>query len=232
MVPYRVEQGSPVTAAIQPALRTALREQFLAASDLRGFVERHRGRIGDPEIAFYVSQALEECVLARDLAPGTDSPQLAFAGRCRGFDGERIAGQAIMELLRHAASHGEPHAIARMLLFRDVAAPKDEVLDALPWMLTSHEASILRDVGAFLSRGEVHWRYGGEPVPVAIAALAWELAACDLDARCRGPVEAAGGFEPPEALARAQALRAGIARAIRDRDWEWIGIPAPAAAPT
>jgi hypothetical protein len=62
---------------------------------------------------------------------------------------------------------------------------------------------------------------------VAVAALAWELAACDLDPRCQ--VETAPeSIDPPEMVAQAQALRAGIARAIRDRDWDWIGLPPPA----
>jgi hypothetical protein len=58
----------------------------------------------------------------------------------------------------------------------------------------------VRDVGAFLSRGEAQWRYGAEQVPTAVAALAWEL------------------------IAHAQVLRAGILRALRDHDWDWLGL--------
>lgn len=138
---------------------------------------------------------------------------------------------------------GEPHATARLLLFRDVAASKDEVLADLPWMLTSGDPSIIRDVGAFLSRGDAQWRYGQEDVPTAVAAIAWELVACDLDRACNpwsrfalaqcallgrcaaGPYEdAVARFEPPELMDEARRLRTGILRALHDQDWRWLGL--------
>jgi hypothetical protein len=149
----------------------------------------------------------------------------------------------VLELLRYAARWGEPHATARMLLLRDIAAPKEDALAQLPWILTSREPSIVRDVGAFLSRGEAEWRYGEERVPTAVAAIAWELAACDLDRTCdarsrfalaqcaalgrcsEGRYEdAVATFEPPEIMAAAQRLRAGILRALRTQDWHWLGL--------
>lgn len=227
----------------------SLRDEYLQSTDLRAFVERHRHRLHHPETAFYVSQALEECAIPRAPAQASEIPaeerraaQL-LAEHCAGFAGEVIEPGAILDMLRYAARWGEPHALARMLLFRDVAAPKDDALTELPWMLTSREPSIVRDVGAFLSRGEAEWRYGGEPVPTAIAAIAWELAACDLDRSC-DPLgrfalaqcaslgrcsawryeDAVAVFEPPELMAEAQRLRAGILRALRERDWRWLGL--------
>ena len=226
-----------------------MRDDYLRATDLRAFVERHRNRVQDPQTAFYVSQALEECALKhdaglRDGMPAEEQRAAALiADQCRGFDGEVIAPAAILELLRYAARWGEPRAEARLLLLRDVAASKDDALASLPWMLTLREPSIVRDVGAFLSRGEAQWRYGGEQVPTAVAAIAWELVACDLDPACTPRSrfalaqcaylgrcsdwryeDAVALFEPPELMDSARRLREGILRALRDRDWEWLGL--------
>ena len=233
--------------AFAPA--ASLRQQYVEASDLRAFVDRHRGRVQDPETAFYVAQVLEECAEAlgiwRDEAfPAEERLAAAeLARNCRGFVGTNIEPALIVELLRYAASWGEPHATARMLLFRDAAASKADILPQLPWMLTSREPSIVRDVGAFLSRGEAQWRYGHEQVPTAVAALAWELVACDLDRSCTAWSRfalgqcaflgrcAAGRYEdalatlePPELMAHAQVLRAGIRRALRSNDWVGLGL--------
>jgi hypothetical protein len=226
-----------------------VRDDYLAATDLNAFVERHRHRLHNPETAFYVSQALEECAATRDIDANEELPAVErsaareIAAQCRGFAGQVIDPSAIVELLRYAARWGEPHALARLLLFRDIAAAKDDALGELPWMLTSREPSIVRDVGAFLSRGEAEWRYGEERVPTAVAAIAWELVACDLDRTCipgsrfalaqcaslgrcaeGGYEDAVALFEPPEIMAAARRLRDGILRALRDRDWEWLGL--------
>lgn len=187
----------------------SLRDDYLASSDLSDFVERHRDHLRNPEAAFYVAQALEECATDRD----NES--------CRGFTGQVIDPRAILGMLSYAARWGEPHALARMLLFRDIASSKDDALPDLPWMLASREPSIVRDVGAFLSRGESQWRYGGEPVATAIAAIAWELVACDLD---RGCAPQALAQVEPELEAEAQRLRVGILRALREQDWRWLGL--------
>ena len=245
--PFPAASARVLVPAKPPPLR--LRDEYAHAADLRGFVERHRGRLSDPETAFYVAQALEECALAhathRDERFSDEERRaaLALADHCRGFPGAAIDPQRILELLRYAAHWGEPHAAARLLLFRDVAAPKDDVLDELPWLLSSRDPSIVRDVGAFMSRGEAEWPYGGERVPTAVAAIAWELVACDLDEACQpwsrfglaqcallgrcgaGRYEdAVALYEPPELMAQARVLRSGILRALRERDWAWLGL--------
>ena len=227
----------------------SIRDEYLQSMDLRAFVERHRHRLHHPETAFYVSQAMEECSMPREVAPDEEVPAeerraaREIAGQCRGFEGEVIDPAAILEMLRYAARWDEPHALARMLLMRDIAAPKDDALPQLPWMLTSREPSIVRDVGAFLSRGEAQWRYGDEQVPTAVAAIAWELAACDLDRSCdpwsRFALaqcaslgrcsdwryeDAVALLEPPELMAAAQRLRVGILRALKEHDWNWLGL--------
>lgn len=232
------------------AARTpSLHDEYLRATDLRAFVESHRGQVQDPAVAFYVSQALEECAITHDTGPRDGLPveeqraAAVIADQCRGFDGEVIHPAAILELLRYAAQWGEPRAEARLLLLRDAAAAKDDALPHLPWMLNLREPSIIRDVGAFLSRGEAQWRYGGEQVPTAVAAIAWELVACDMDPSCTPRSrfalsqcaylgrcsdwryeDAVALFEPPELMGAARRLREGILRALRDRDWEWLGL--------
>jgi hypothetical protein len=233
----------------QPGIQFSIRDEYLRATDLRAFVERHGGRLHDPEVAFHVSQALEDCAITRDLEGHDEMPpeerraSALIADQCRGFAGEVIRPAAILELLRYAARWGEPRAEARLLLLRDAAASKADALPHLPWMLTLREPSIVRDVGAFLSRGEAQWRYGGEPIPTAVAAIAWELVACDLDPACTPQSrfalsqcaylgrcsswryeDAVAMFEPPELMASARRLREGILRALRDRDWEWLGL--------
>ena len=52
----------------------------------------------------------------------------ALAAPCQGFEGLVIDSRQILVLLQEAARQGEPDARARMLLFRDIAAPKDEAV--------------------------------------------------------------------------------------------------------
>jgi hypothetical protein len=226
-------------------------ERYREARDLRGFVERNIERTSDPAVAFYVSQALEECSVARPFAADDDRPEPSsrkaaaesLADACRGFEGRVIEPDLIVSLLQGAAASGEPHAVARMLLFRDVAAPKGEVMERLPELLATGDPAVIRDVGAFLSRGESVWRYGSEEVPAVTAAIAWELAACDLGDAC-GPAsrlvlaqcallgncdpgryeDTIASHEDPQAMAQALRLRHGIVRALRNRDWEWLGL--------
>ena len=242
--------SQPAAPAAAAAWSTpSIRDEYLATRDLREFVDRHRARLRDPETAYYVSQALEECSVARDIDASEGVPEderhaaREIADHCRGFAGGPIDPAAILGMLRYAARWGEPHAMARLLLLRDVAAPKDDVLPELAWMLSSREPSIVRDVGAFLSRGEAERRYGDEQVPTAVAAIAWELAACDLDRSCEPwsrfalaqcaslgrcsawrYEDAVALYEPPELMAAAQRLREGILRALRDHDWDWLGL--------
>jgi hypothetical protein len=238
--------------AIPAAGPIAVGDRFLHAADFRGFVEGHRHALDDPETAYYVSQALEECAIARPTAG--DEPadsaerwaQLAAADAlvapCRGFDGRAIDSGEIVILLARAADRGELHAAARMLLFRDIAAPKSDVLAKLRALLATRDPGVVRDVGAFLSRGESAWWYGDREFPVA-AAIAWELAACDLgyacgpasrivllqcafDSRCEGGryEDGLARYEPADLMAEAQRLRTGILRALREYDWNWLGL--------
>jgi hypothetical protein len=76
-----------------------------------------------------------------------------------------------------------------------------------------------------------------------VAAIAWELVACDLDAACNPwsrfaltqcaslgrcsdwrYEDAVARFEPPELMAEARRLRIGILRALREHDWDWLGL--------
>lgn len=244
----------PSAQAIPAAGSIAVGDRFLHAADFRGFVERHRHALDDPETAYYVSQALEECALTRpapeEAAPARSAErwaQLAAADAlvapCRGFDGSTIDPGEIVTLLARAADRGEPRADARMLLFRDIAAPKSDVLAKLRALLATRDPGVVRDVGAFLSRGESVWWFGDREFPVAAAAIAWELAACDLgyacgpasrivllqcafDSRCEGGryEDALLRYEPADRMAEAQRLRAGILRALREYDWNWLGL--------
>ena len=236
-------------AWLAPTRSPTIADRFLLAADLRGFVERHLDSVDDPETAYYVSQALEECSVLP--SPAGDAgghwaelaASAALAGPCLGFDGRPIEPREIVGLLSAAATRGEPHAIARMLLFRDIAAPKSDVMESIPWLLATRDPAVIRDVGAFLSKGEAAWRYGAEEVPAPIAAIAWELAACDLGYSC-GPASrlvlaqcAFGGrcdagdyedalmrYEPANLMGEAQRLRIGILRALREHDWSWLGV--------
>jgi hypothetical protein len=248
-VPWR-----PTPRAVPAAATAAVGERFQRAADFRGFVERHREALDDPETAYYVSQALEECALTRPAAgerPRGDTAehwaQLAAADAlvapCRGFDGRAIDPNEIVTLLARAAARGEPRATARMLLFRDIAAPKSDLLPKLQRLLATRDPGVVRDVGAFLSRGESAWWYGDREFPVAAAAIAWELAACDLgyacgpgsrivllqcafDSRCEGGryEDGLARHEPADLMADAQRLRGGILRALREYDWTWLGL--------
>lgn len=241
-----------------PRLHLALPDSTLPMRDLRRFVETRRGRLAETAVAYDVSQALEECYALSIALPPEEAvvpvsnplrwsalaASEALAAPCRGFEGHRIHPGDVLELLRYAADNGEPRARARMLLFRDVAAPKDAIVWELPALLDSLDAGVVRDVGAFLARGETEVRLGGDEVPAPIAVLAWELAACDLGYECGAASritlaqcafaghcsvgtyeEALDRAEPPEEMARARRLRAGIVRALRERDWGWLGLP-------
>ena len=101
----------------------------------------------------------------------------------------------------------------------------------------------MRDVGAFLSRGEAQWRYGGEPsrprwprsrgswspatsTRSCTPQSRFALSQCAYLGRCSSwrYEDAVAMFEPPELMESARRLREGILRALRDRDWEWLGL--------
>ena len=245
---------APIRAAFLPA------PDHRHAADLRGFVERHSDRLQDARVAYEVSQALEECyAVSRALpeasaaglelvsAPAASWPVLAageaLSAPCRGFEGVLIEPGTVLGHLERAARGGEIRAIARLLLMRDIADDKSEALSQLPALLVSTDPGVVRDVGAFLARGETYRRLGGEEVPAVVLAIAWELAACDLGYPC-GPTaritlaqcafagscgardyeQALEQSEPPARLEHARRLRPGVVRALRVGDWEWLGI--------
>ena len=230
-----------------------------AQYDYRGFVEVRRPWLSESAVAYEVSQALEECyAVSLALAPPESvvpvSVQRSWAAMaagetlaapCRGFEAHRIDPNEVLALLRYAADGGEARARARMLLMRDVTAPKEEVLAEIPALLSRLDASVVRDVGAFLVRGETDVLLGETLVPARVAVIAWELAACDLGYACGadsrltlgqcafGETCGAGSYEdalarsePSEDFEAALALRGGIVRALRNADWRWLGIAA------
>jgi len=235
---------------------------YQESDDLRTYVERARPYLDDPRTMYYVSQALEECH-AWGTTPDDEEPypavsvvshidllqwkrmwaSSALAAPCRGFDGRSIDSREILALIQEAARLGEPHARARMLAFRDIAAPKSDLMAEIPDLLATGDPQVVRDVGAFLTRGEVSLRYGGHDIDASSAAIAWELAACDLGYPC-GPMsrlvltacafrgycdeyrydEAIAREEAPERMALAQRLRGGLVHALRMQDWTWLGL--------
>ena len=256
-IPARnVEQASPWLPAfpVFPALDES--------DNLRVYVERARSYLDDPRTKYYVSQALEECyawgsepddddiyagvdVISRvDLQEAKRSwAAQALAAPCRGLERYSIDPREILALLEGASQHGEPHARAHMLIFRDVAASKSDVIPDLPDLLATGDPQVVRDVGAFLTRGEVSMRYGEEEVDAPLAAIAWELAACDMGYPC-GPMsrivltacayrgycdeyfydDAIARDEGPNRMARAQRLRGDLVHALRRQDWSWLGL--------
>lgn len=226
--------------------------------DFRGFVEVRRASLSESAVAYEVSQALEECY-AVSMALSPADPLVAVATRrswaamaageslaapCRGFESHRIDPNEVLALLRYAADGGEARARARLLLLRDVSAPKDDVLDELPSLLARLDAGVVRDVGAFLVRGETEVTLGDAVVPARVAVIAWELAACDLGYACGADSrltlgqcafgETCGAASYEDALARSEPRedfeaaarwRGGIVRALRRGDWQWLGLP-------
>jgi hypothetical protein len=252
----------------KPAVRSPARAlpatatMYHEGDDLRTYVERARPHLDDPQTMYYVAQALEECHAwgttpddeetypAVSVVSHIDLLQWkrmwassALAAPCRGFDGRSIDSREILALLQEAARQGEPHARARMLGFRDIAAPKSDLIAQIPSLLATGDPQVVRDVGAFLTRGEISLRYGGEDVEASSAAIAWELAACDMGYPC-GPMsrlvltacafrgycdeyrydEAIAREEDAERMMLAQRLRGNLVHALRRQDWNWLGL--------
>lgn len=256
-VAYIPVRSTPRARTMSPAFAA-----FAEGDNRRAFVDRARPYLDDPRTMYYVSQALEECyawggfpddddtyagvnvVSHIDLQQAKRSwASEALAAPCRGLERQSIDPREILALLENAARHGEPHARAHMLIFRDVAAPKSDAIQDLPDLLATGDPQVVRDVGAFLTRGEVSLSYGGQEVEAPVAAIAWELAACDLGYPC-GPMSrlvltvcAYRGYcddylydnaiahdEGAERMGRAQRLRLDLVHALRRRDWGWLGL--------
>src|SRR5258706_9050227 len=195
------------------------------------------------------------------LAPATTTSKCVGATRSSGERGRSLETPAFPDCDHHAqrrlhrvvalagsASVGGPTCSrASMLLFRDIAAPKADAIAQIPELLATGDPAVVRDVGAFLARGEVSLRYGNASVDAGTAAIAWELAACDLGYPC-GPFsrmmlwqcafkgycdayrydEAVARDEDPQRMALAQRLRGGLVSALRRQDWNWLGLGAGA----
>jgi hypothetical protein len=251
----------PTHAISTPGFPTTTFARYRENDDLRSYVERARSHLDDPQTMYDVAEALEECrtwgappddpvpetvvmISSMDLRQAMRSAAgAALAEPCRGFEGEIIDSRQVLALLAEAARQGEPRARARMLLFRDIAAPKSDAIEEIPALLSTGDPQVVRDVGAFLTRGENFVRYGGESVDASIAAIAWELAACDLGypcgpfsrlvlARCavRGVCdayryeEAIEREESPARMEKAQQLRGDLVHALRRQDWRWFSL--------
>jgi hypothetical protein len=201
------------------------------------------------EAQYFIAQALEECFnasrhLTSDVATnlnmaGTSANELRNRMACQGFENESITQDEIMNWLRNSAAQGDPRAIARTLLFRDIADDKFSQFPMVQTLLTSQDPFVIRDLGAYLTRGESSWLMG---TPLAatssrIAAAAWDLAACDFGLNCTAgsrmlpqPCEmpdrcgAQHAAESVEEFAQIQQLRKSIVAAIRLRDWEALGL--------
>jgi hypothetical protein len=258
-------------AAKAPAARpTGIGEEFRQSRDLWAFFLRHAQSARDGATLYFLSQALEECYVIshaldetgrmrdwREVSAGAGDALASLAAKellaapCLGFGDQPIDARDVLALVAESAAMDEPRALARMLLFRDIAAPKDELLPLLQELLASRDPSVVRDVGAFLSRGETEWVFGGKAIDAHTAAIAWELAACDLGFDCgaasrlvrtqcafsgicrAGSYEVALSFlEEPGELQGAQQVRGGIVKAISEGNWDWLGLgESNAAAP-
>ena len=149
----------------QRALVTARspRHEYQAARDLYAFFARHTtaGVHRNPEALYFASQVLEECFDVSRLsweeyfaARAASNPVRELAV-CEGFVGNAIHGADIVALLDEAAAAGDNRAQARMLLFRDIGAPMDEMQAQIETLLATGDAYVLRDVEAYLGRRDL-----------------------------------------------------------------------------
>jgi hypothetical protein len=198
----------------QKTLATPLAQQFQRATNLRDFYDR----ISSVEPAFltgearyFVAQALEECFNASHRFA-----EITMA--CLGFETEPITQREIMSWLLSAAEAGDTRAIARMMLFRDIGEEKLLHFELLKKLLSTEDPFVIRDLGAYLNRGEQSWKFGEFLVVDAqAAAAAWELAACDFGLDC-------AHLKPEGNNVEVVRLRQQIVTAILRRDWASIGL--------
>ena len=222
----------------------------------------------DAESRYFIAMALEDCYalshsgidnlrddftrrLGAALPDRVDRQlrETAFEAsnrQCAPFDGSSISPKRVLALLRGAAQDGDPRAIARTLLFRDLAESKAGTFDVVTRLLASGDPHAIRDVGFFLTRGESHLLIGdgNAPVRATVLAAAWELAACDFGLDCgsdskmlinlcayQGQCGAisledwlARYVESSEELAEIRRLRSLIRRGLIMQDWELLGL--------
>ena len=222
----------------------------------------------DAESRYFIAMALEDCYalshsgienlrddFSRRLGsalPGRRDRQLretafeASIRQCAPFDGSSISPQRVLALLRGAAHDGDPRAIARTLLFRDLAESKVGSFDVVTRLLASGDPHAIRDVGFFLARGESLLQLGDGNVPVRATTLvaAWELAACDFGLDCGGDSKMLSNLcayqgqcgaisledwiarytDSSEELAEIRRLTSLIRRGLIMHDWELLGL--------
>lgn len=222
----------------------------------------------DAESRYFIAMALEDCYalshsgtgklrddFARRLGaalPERSDRQLREAAfeasnrQCTPFDGSSISPERVLSLLRGAAQDGDPRAIARTLLFRDLAESKAGTFDVVTRLLTSGDPHAIRDVGFFLARGESHLQMGDGSLPVRATTLAaaWELVACDFGLDCGSDSKMLVNLcayqgqcgaisledwltrfaESNEELAEIRRLRSLIRRGLIMHDWQLLGL--------
>ena len=222
----------------------------------------------DAESRYFIAMALEDCYalshsgienlrddFARHLEAGSPDRidrqlrETAFHGTvqaCAAFDGTSISPERVLTLLRSAALDGDPRAIARTLLFRDLAESKAGTFDVVTRLLATGDPHAIRDVGFFLARGESRLQLGdgSAPVRATTVAAAWELAACDFGLHCTGDSKMlinlcayqgqcgalsledwlARYTESREELDEIRRLSALIRRGLLMHDWELLGL--------
>ena len=224
----------------------------------------------DAASRYYVAMALEDCYalslhglpqfreefLHRVNAGANATDQYgnwlrerAFAGttqNCIGFDGAPISPEKILALLQSAARDGDPRAIARTLLFRDLADSKLGTFDLVTRLLSTRDPLVIRDVGLFLTRGESLMIVGDGTATVNATslAIAWELVACDFGMDCSSDSKLLNNLcayqgqcrafsyedwlnrytESAEELHEIKRLRTLLHRGLMSRDWELLGL--------
>lgn len=167
---------------------------------------------------------------------------------CLAFDGSPISPSYIFGLIQSAARDGDPRAIARTLLFRDLADSKAGNFDVIAGLLSTGDPHVIRDVGLYLTRGEstLILNDSAEPVRASTLAVAWELVACDFGLDCGADSKLlnnlcayqgqCGAFsyedwlgrysESREELAEILRLRMVLRRGLMFHDWTLLGLPA------
>jgi hypothetical protein len=221
----------------------------------------------DAASRYFVAMALEDCyALSQRGLPrfrdeflhrvnaGTSASdqwvrERAFDGttrHCIAFDGALILPEKILGLLQSAARDGDPRAIARTLLFRDLADSKLGTFDLVTHLLSTGDPLVIRDVGLFLTRGESSMIVGegAAPVNATSLAIAWELVACDFGMDCGSDSKLLNNLcayqgqcrafsyedwlsrytESAEELQEIKRLRTLLHRGLVTRDWGLLGL--------
>jgi hypothetical protein len=159
-----VKANAAVAIAAEPMFRPPLwiEAEYQSSADLYGFYLKHADAGASPrtEAMYFVSQALEECFAVSMLGWEQFSIALQAEGWtrelfvCQGFVDHPIRGEDIVDMLASAAEAGDPRARARMLLFRDIAAPIEETQDLVADLIATQDPYVMRDVEAFLGRSQ------------------------------------------------------------------------------